>query len=131
MVVYTKLHLQAAIYVFCYIKKSPTQGLLFPTFLFATKISCIDTQKSITSLYIFLNESLILWHSKKQNIISRSSFKFTHHIAVNSRFHKRTNNTDIDYHEVCQKFQAKLFHLHSVPNSAKSERYSLSGLKGY
>ncbi|KAI5336117.1 hypothetical protein L3X38_026251 [Prunus dulcis] len=78
-----KLHLEAAHSVLRYLKKSPGQGILFPTqsslqlrgYCDADWDGCPTTRRSVTGFCIFLGDVPINWKSKKQISVPRSSAK--------------------------------------------------------
>nr|GEY32367.1 homogeneously-staining region [Tanacetum cinerariifolium] len=73
-------HLQALHKVIRYIKLSPGQGLILPRNNLAILHAYCDSdwanypnsKRSITGFGIFLGNTLISWHSKKQPVVSRS-----------------------------------------------------------
>lgn len=77
----TDTQLQAAYRVLKYIKDNPRQGLFYSAssdlclnaFADADWTTCPDTRRSITGYYVYLDQSLITWKSKKQGVVSRSS----------------------------------------------------------
>ena len=74
-------HLQAAYKILKYLKKTPGQRLFLSAnsklqlkcYCDADWVACVDTRRSISSFCIFLDESLISWKCKKQQVVSRSS----------------------------------------------------------
>lgn len=79
----TLQHHQVAQHIVRYIKENLAQGLFFPLdFVIHLKsfsgfdwVSCQKSRMSAISYCIFLGSSLILWKSKKQTTMSRSSSK--------------------------------------------------------
>ncbi|KAJ0922526.1 putative RNA-directed DNA polymerase [Helianthus annuus] len=77
----SKSHLQIALRLLRYLKKSPGKGILFTkgTSFDLTAYAdsdwgkCVETRRSVTGFCIFLGNSLVSWKSKKQNTVSRSS----------------------------------------------------------
>ncbi|KAK3032393.1 hypothetical protein RJ639_036410 [Escallonia herrerae] len=76
-------HYDAAIRVLRYLKNSPGQGILLSSnsslslraYCYAYWAGCPTTRKSTTGYIVFLGSSPISWLSKKQSIVSRSTFK--------------------------------------------------------
>nr|GEX49975.1 retrovirus-related Pol polyprotein from transposon TNT 1-94 [Tanacetum cinerariifolium] len=74
-------HLQALTRVIRYLKLSPGQGLFFlkvnypvlHAYYDGDWVSCPSSKRSVSGFGIFLGNSLISWHSKKQLVVSRSS----------------------------------------------------------
>ncbi|KAK9063310.1 hypothetical protein SSX86_017180 [Deinandra increscens subsp. villosa] len=77
----TNGHLQIALRLLRYLKKSPGMGIFIkPGSLSDVKVytdadwaKCLKTRKSVTGFCVFLGNSLVSWKSKKQSTISRSS----------------------------------------------------------
>nr|GEZ37617.1 uncharacterized mitochondrial protein AtMg00810-like [Tanacetum cinerariifolium] len=74
-------HLTALHRVIRYLKLSPGQGLYFPkhnplsfhAYCDSDWANCPSSRRSISGFGIFLGTSLIFWHSKKQQIVLRST----------------------------------------------------------
>ncbi|CAL1371427.1 unnamed protein product [Linum trigynum] len=74
-------HLQAALRLLRYLKKSPGQGIMFRKdtdysvtgYSDSDWASCPDTRRSITGFCTYFGNSLLTWKSKKQTTVSRSS----------------------------------------------------------
>ncbi|GKE47145.1 hypothetical protein Tco_1478403, partial [Tanacetum coccineum] len=74
-------YLKTAFKILRYLKGCPGLGIhiarTFGMFLNASTdadwAKCIVTRKSVTRYYVFLNNSLVSWKSKKQNTLSKSS----------------------------------------------------------
>jgi hypothetical protein len=59
-----------------YLKSAPAQGLFYPAdshLHLKAFVGCPDTRRFVTGFCVFLGDSLILWKSKKQVTVSRSS----------------------------------------------------------
>ncbi|KAK9069971.1 hypothetical protein SSX86_010369 [Deinandra increscens subsp. villosa] len=77
----TNGHLQIALRLLRYLKKSPGMGILFTpgsvndvkVYTDADWAKCLQTRKSVTGYCVFLGNTLISWKSKKQSTISRST----------------------------------------------------------
>ena len=75
--------MKAATRILQYIKRTPSQGVFFPTsfdlhlkaYCDANWAGCPDTRKSLIGYCVFLGDALVSWWSKKQSIVSRSSAK--------------------------------------------------------
>ena len=75
--------MKAATRILQYIKRTPGQGVFFPTssdlhlkaYCDADWVGCLDTRKSLTGYCVFLSDALVSWRSKKQSIVSRSYYK--------------------------------------------------------
>ncbi|GJX42474.1 ribonuclease H-like domain-containing protein [Tanacetum coccineum] len=76
-------HLRIAFKILRYLKSCPglgihiarTSGMFLNAYSDADWAKCIVTRKSVTGYCVFLNNSLVLWKSKKQNTISKSSIE--------------------------------------------------------
>ncbi|GKD17315.1 ribonuclease H-like domain-containing protein, partial [Tanacetum coccineum] len=97
-------HLKTEFKILRYLKSCPGLGIHIA--------KCIIIRKSVTGYYVFLNNSLVSWKSKKQNTLSKSSTEAeykalasltTIKIAANPVFHERTKHLEIDLHFVREK----------------------------
>ncbi|GJS85516.1 putative RNA-directed DNA polymerase [Tanacetum coccineum] len=73
-------HLRSAFKILRYLKGSPGLGIhvtktsvCSQAYSDADWAKCVVTRKSVTGYYVFINDNLISWKSKKQNTISKSS----------------------------------------------------------
>ena len=79
----THAHHSVAIRVLRYLKSCPGKGLFFPRdfelqllgFSDADWAGCIDSSRLVSDQCFFLGRSLILWRTKKQLIVARSSLE--------------------------------------------------------
>lgn len=75
-----------------YIKKASGHGLFYPknnamqlnVFSDADWASCMETQKSITSFYVFLGSALVSWKAKKQATVSRTSSEAEYRVLAST-----------------------------------------------
>lgn len=83
-------HLQALHHAFHYVLSIACQGILLrgssqltsKAFSYSNWTSCPNTRRSVTGSLILLGNFLISWKSKKQSIVSRSSFEAEYHAMV-------------------------------------------------
>ncbi|KAL0444678.1 UNVERIFIED_CONTAM: Retrovirus-related Pol polyprotein from transposon RE2 [Sesamum latifolium] len=74
-------HWRAALHVVRYLKGTPSKGLFLPAqssfaltvYCNADWASCTDSRRSLTGFCIFLGDALVLWKTKKQSKVSRST----------------------------------------------------------
>ncbi|KAI3830073.1 hypothetical protein L1987_04206 [Smallanthus sonchifolius] len=77
----TNPHLQLALRLLRYLKKSPGKGLLFrkgknfdlQCFVDSDWGKCLTSRRSVTGYCVFLGDCLVSWKSKKQETVSRST----------------------------------------------------------
>ncbi|GKD05780.1 uncharacterized mitochondrial protein-like protein [Tanacetum coccineum] len=135
-------HLQALHRVIRYIKLSPGQGLFLPRNNPSTLhaycdndwANCPNSMRSIIGFGIFLGNTLISWHSKKQPLISLlKDLKIfvntpvsilcdnisTIALASNPVQHARTKQIELDCHFVRDKIKAGQIQFSYVPTKAQ------------
>ncbi|XP_019087580.1 PREDICTED: uncharacterized protein LOC109127400 [Camelina sativa] len=77
----TDLHYKAALRILKYLKDNHVQGLFYSAhtdicfngFSNADWRTCLESRRSINGMCIFLGTSVIIWKSKKQDVVSSSS----------------------------------------------------------
>lgn len=87
-------HVNDALHILRYIKGSPDKGLFFSSnsdgllkaFSDVDWAACLDSRRSIIGFSSFCGSSLISWKSKKQSIVSRSSFEAKHQALALTTF---------------------------------------------
>lgn len=106
---------------------SPSSNLNLTTYYDVDWASFSLTCPSRTSYFIFLGDSLISWKTKKEPTISRSSVDliiFLYRCIVITRplfisllaiYHEHNKHIEVDYHFVCDKFQAHWISFTDVP----------------
>ena len=78
-----KQHMEAAYRILKYLKGSPGKGLWFRTcghlriegYCDADWTSCLDDRRSTSGYCIFVGGNPVSWHSKKQEVVARSTAK--------------------------------------------------------
>jgi len=74
-------HLDAVFRILRYLKSSPGKGLMFRSnghldvegYCDADWASCLDDRRSTSGYCVFVGGNLVLWRSKKQSVVSRST----------------------------------------------------------
>lgn len=86
----TETHYKVALRVLRYLKRSPARGtflshssdLQIHGFSDVDWGGCIDTRRSISGYYFFIEKSLVSWKSKKQVTVSCSSAEAKYHVLA-------------------------------------------------
>ncbi|CAL8155640.1 unnamed protein product [Prunus armeniaca] len=132
-----KPHMEAALRILHYLKKSPGQGILLSSqndltlraFCDSDSAGCPNTRRSTTGNCVFSGSSLISWKSKRQKtdlrILHRQSAllycdnKAALHIDANPVFHERTRHIEMDCHFIRDKIQEGLIATQQVSSSSQ------------
>ncbi|CAL2234346.1 unnamed protein product [Prunus armeniaca] len=78
-------------------------------------------RRSTLGYFTFVGGNLVMWRSKKQNVVSRSSaeseYRSAFEIANNPVQHDRTKHVEVDRHFIKEKLEHKLISIPFVPSS--------------
>ncbi|CAL8155430.1 unnamed protein product [Prunus armeniaca] len=132
-------HIAALMHILSYLKSTPGRCLLFKNngnldlegYTDVDYAGNITDRRSTSSYFTFVHGNLVTWHSKKQNIVSRSSTESepdattklhydsqsAFEIANNLVQHDRTKHVEIDQHFIKEKLKHKLISILFVPSS--------------
>ncbi|CAA7054272.1 unnamed protein product [Microthlaspi erraticum] len=131
----TDVHLTAAHRILRYVKNDPGQGLFYSAksdlclnaFSDSDYSTCPDTRRSITGYWVYLGSSLIMWKSKKHDILLTDlkitvtakaelfcDSKSAIYIATNPVFHERTKHIEVDCHIIRDQVKNGFFTLMHV-----------------